>query len=178
MWKFAVATVEQSLRTVATLLFFAAVAQAGTAPETCKSQNSEFLANGATARGLIFGPVGSHIHLYQQHPALCISASAGACEGKSYLVPGDGVDVVTACGDYVRVRYVGKNHVSIGWINKTSLSESHSPEVPRDLLSEIEGYYSSGGHCWAKNADGSVEPCGFGADEDSCLLFKKIRPCS
>jgi hypothetical protein len=92
--------------------------QAATA---CQFENGEFTPAGSSAGGRILGPAWSHVHLYRRHPALCGSADAATCEGKAYLVPEDVVDVGTTCGDYVRVRYVGKNRLSIGWIEKESL---------------------------------------------------------
>ena len=63
----------------------------------------------------------SHVHLYRRHPSLCGLADAASCEGKAYLVPEDAIDVGTTCGDYVRVRYVGKTRLSIGWVEKKSI---------------------------------------------------------
>src|ERR1700722_17463248 len=155
-------------------LLFVAAAQAAASPEGCEAESGEFVANRATAGGVIVGPAGKRIRLYRKHPALCPSGETRACDGKSYLVPGDAVDIGTACGDFVRVRYAGKSRVSIGWIDKMSLTARSSTGDPGDFLSAIEGYYVSGGHCWARNANGSVEPCGNGPAGDSCLLIKKI----
>src|SRR5208283_3106319 len=83
----------------------------------CQSQNSEFTPNRTSSRGLILGLAGSHIHLYRQHPTLRISGDAAACEGKAYLMPEDVVEAATTCGDYVRVRFVGKKDISIGWVD-------------------------------------------------------------
>jgi hypothetical protein len=145
-----------------------------TRPQTCQSEDGEFTPNRNSAGGLILGPAGSRIRLYRQHPALCNSGDVATCEGRAYLVPGDVVEAGTTCGDYVHVRYIGKNHISTGWIEKRSLGERQAPAVSGDLLSTIEGYYTSRGPCWTRNADGSLESCDGGPDGDSCLLIKKI----
>jgi hypothetical protein len=74
----------------------------------------------------------------------------------------------------LRVRYVRKDHISTGWVEKKSLDERQAPAVSGNFLSAIEGYYTSRGHCWTRNADGSVESCDGGPDGDSCLLIKRI----
>ena len=99
------------------------VEQAATA---CQSENGELI---PSAGGRILGPAGSHVHLYRRHPALCGSADAATCEVKAYLVPEDVVDVGTTCGDYVRVRYVGKTRLSIGWVEKKSIGGGDEDRV-------------------------------------------------
>lgn len=59
---------------------------------------------------------------------------------------------------------------------KSRLQELTNPTAKGDPLSELEGYYTSRGHCWAKNGDGSVERCDDGADGDSCLQIRRIDP--
>jgi hypothetical protein len=117
--------------------------QAATA---CQSENGEFTPAGPSAGGRIFGPVGSHVHLYRRHPALCGSADAVTCEGKAYLVPEDVVDVGKTCGDYVRVRYTGKASLSIGWVEKKSIGTNANSAVGAAAESEFYvGSWSAGG---------------------------------
>jgi len=97
-----------------------------TTRQTCQSENAEFAPNRNSVGGLILGPAGDRIRLYRQHAAVCNSVDAATCEGKAYLVPGNVVEVGIACGDYVRVRYVGKSRIS--WVEKKSLGESQAPE--------------------------------------------------
>lgn len=87
-------------------------------------------------RAIVNGRGGDKVHLYAQYPGQCTADSAGACQGKAYLVPGDSIVIGKTCGGWAFIQYTGSKHTSEGWIALSGIAQqsAHSnPAVCDDL---------------------------------------------
>jgi len=161
-----------------------AIVKAAMPVQACSTSDNEFSRAASAAKAfVIVGRAGDHVRLYRKHPGECAGNDLRACEGKAYLIPGDRVEAASTCGGYVHVRYVGQSRTSVGWVERTALREVGAvAAVPgrgddahpsSDILADVEGYYTSTGHCWTYDGPGnSPLPCG--SLPDTCMIIKRI----
>ena len=76
--------------------------------------------------GRIAGNAGERIYMHRANPQLCANPDDDGCTPKSYLIPGDRVDIGFICGDWTLVQYESrvrsKPHIR-GWVETARLYE-------------------------------------------------------
>jgi ankyrin repeat protein len=84
--------------------------------------------------GRIAGVEGERIYMHLANPQLCKNSDDDGCSPKSYLIPGDRVDIGFICGDWTLVQYESrarsKPHIK-GWVETSRLYNVDSVSVPR-----------------------------------------------
>jgi hypothetical protein len=157
------------------LVFSSTIVKAADAKPSCATGLSDFERPQTLRSAVIIGTEGSRIPLYKKHPTECSGADATVCRGKAYLVPGDRVEVASACGGYARVRYVNNSRISTGWVQEIALRDegtASSPSARNDFLSQIEGYYEAPGRDCSSFEGGKEVPCD--PPSTDCLRIRKI----
>ncbi|MBI1175648.1 MAG: hypothetical protein GC139_10350 [Sideroxydans sp.] len=85
---------------------------------------NSIIAPDSQRHGRIAGSKGERIYLHPANPQLCINTDDDGCSLKSYLIPGDRVDVGFICGDWTLVQYerrIRSKPNIIGWIETARL---------------------------------------------------------
>lgn len=77
-----------------------------------------------TRSGRIAGKPGDRVYLRPANPEVCDASAEPKCRGKSYLIPGDHVDVGFICGAWTYIRYTPRTHAAgtiVAWVPTTDL---------------------------------------------------------
>lgn len=96
-----------------------------------------------TRPGRIAGMPGERVHIMPANPEVCDASVEPKCQGKSYLIPGDRIDVGFICGAWSYVRYVPRTRAAypiFGWVPTVSLYDVDSSVStnPRPAVSQSD----------------------------------------
>src|SRR5882724_906463 len=64
----------------------------------------------------VAGAPGARAYLYAQFPAQCTRADDQSCKDAPYVLSGDVVAVAKTCGNWAYVQYIGRTHITVGWM--------------------------------------------------------------
>jgi Ankyrin repeats (many copies) len=91
----------------------------------------------STPHGRVAGKVGDRIYIHPANPQICDSVAEPQCRAKSYLIPGDRVDVGFVCGQWTYIQFPAPTNASgsiYGWIETGRLYEIDSLVTPNPKL--------------------------------------------
>ena len=123
---------------------FASSNPSGLAVPLCAHWSATFL-NAITAperqrHGRIAGVEGERVYMHPANPQLCKNSDDDGCALKSYLIPGDRVDVGFICGDWTLVQYESrvrsKPHIK-GWVETSRLYNVDAVSAPQESNSGV-----------------------------------------
>jgi hypothetical protein len=90
--------------------------------------------------GHISGINGEKIYMHRANPQICELPDDDGCTGKSYLIPGDRVDVGFVCGEWTYIQYESrvrtKPHTQ-GWVETNRLYDVDSVSLAQDPKSSV-----------------------------------------
>ncbi|MFH0780694.1 MAG: ankyrin repeat domain-containing protein [Pseudomonadota bacterium] len=117
----------------------------GTDIPLCAHSKPTFLAvypAGQLEHVRIAGTVGERVAVYEKNPQLCQNAKDDGCSLKSYLLPGDLIDVGCVCGAWTYIAAWSRTHAKpgvIGWVETarvyglSQLFKEKTTQIPAQL---------------------------------------------
>ena len=150
---------------------------------SCSKYENEFAASHNFVEAEIVGDANTKVLISKVHSSACGRGSLESCKGNAYLISGDRVERGATCDGTTHILYRGKT-TFVGWIDSAALRDvsvdagdqrrtaKAASRFSKSDLANLQGYYSSSGHCVITGKPGRPQPCG--QEADSCMLITRI----